>query len=586
MNSGLIDRVSLRDCLRGTGFSRYFHTIRHLRPRQIASRLFKQFNTRFPRRVILSSIEISPMIGVIAPWIGKRAGHPGEFIFLNLRRKYTNSRSVDWRSSEMPKLWRYNLHYFDFLQDEGRSLEDRGGLIEDWIVHNPAGTMDAWEPFPVSLRVVNWIKFFLHPHNRGQLPANWLESLYRQTLWLEKNKEYHLLGNHLFKNTKALLFAGLFFQGKDALRWRHQALKLLKWQIAEQILADGGHFERSPMYHAMILEDCLDLLNIGGRKEDKASKTIWAVLLPVVQRMAAFLKGMTLPDGEIALFNDAAFGIEPPPKELFTYCERLTSKPIGDPDGAVWAFPETGYYVMAPRPGDRLIIDCGPVGPDYQPGHAHCDTLSFELTLGGRRVIVDSGCFQYEDGPIRRYNRGNAGHNTVTIDGANQSEVWGAHRCARRAKPRHAAIAAQTDGAIYFQGAHDGYKRLKGAPIHHRYVSWAGDRLLIADRIAGTGTHDLESRLHIHPDLKIEHTEHTLRIVDGHQPIMLVWTDGPGQVTVEKGWYCPQFNVKHPCSVLRLKLSGVPLPVCIGWVMHMASSGHRSRSPMAAIQEL
>ena len=220
------------------------------------------------------------------------------------------------------------------------------------------------------------------------------------------------------------------------MRWLKKGTEILTAELREQILPDGGHFERSPMYHAMILEDCLDLLNICRGCRLKAAQILSERLPDVCRRMMMFLHGMRHPDGQIALFNDAAFAIEASPGELAAYYERVTSEDSPAPAGRSWKFPDTGYYVMAPRTGDRLIVDCGAVGPDYQPGHAHCDTLSFELSLKGRRVIVDSGCCQYEDGDIRQYNRGNLGHNLLTIDGQNQSEVWGAHRCARRASAK------------------------------------------------------------------------------------------------------------------------------------------------------
>jgi uncharacterized heparinase superfamily protein len=468
----------------------------------------------------------------------------------------------------MPKLWRYNLHYFDYLLAPGRPLEDRCRLVDDWVANNPEGAPDAWEPFPVSLRIVNWIKFFLG-EGRGQAEAERLKSLYRQARWLERNIEYHLLANHLFKNAKALFFAGLFFAGPDADRWRSKGLELLKREIGEQILRDGGHFERSPMYHSMILEDCLDLLNICSGQKDKELKAFSAELLPVVTRMAGFLKGMTHSDGRIALFNDAAFGIEAGSGDLAGYCERLLGETPAAPAGKSWAFPDTGYFVMAPRPDDRLIIDCGAVGPDYQPGHSHCDALSFELSLKGRRVIVDSGCCQYEDGDIRKYNRGNEGHNTVTVDGANQSEVWGAHRCARRAYPRYAKLNEREDGSIHFEGAHDGYKRLQGKPIHHRRITWARDAITIEDRIEGQGAHDIESRLHIHPDLEVEATESGVRVTDNGQPLMSVSPASQGRVEIESGWYCPEFNMKHNCPLLRLKLNRASLPVRFGWRLRM-----------------
>jgi uncharacterized heparinase superfamily protein len=546
--------------------SLYLQTIRHLRPWQISSRLLRRINGRGGGSSVPASIAFRSL-SAAAPWLNKASLGKGGFTFLNLRKEFP-SGSIDWRSPEMPKLWRYNLHYFDYLNDPGRPLEERCRLIDDWIADNPVGAEDAWEPFPVSLRIVNWIKFFLG-EGRGQATPARLKSLYQQSLWLERNIEHHLLANHLFKNAKALVFAGLFFEGSDAGRWRDTGLALLRREISEQVLPDGGHFERSPMYHSMILEDCLDLVNLcRGRKEPVA----WALaeqVEPVCRRMVRFLNGATHPDGEIALFNDAAFGIEPEPAELAGYCGRLLGELPKTPAGRSWAFPDTGYFVMAPRAGDRLIVDCGPIGPDYQPGHSHCDTLSFELSLGGRRVVVDSGCCQYEANEIRKYNRGNAGHNTVTIDGENQSEVWGAHRCARRAYPLYARLNEPNDGALYFEGAHDGYKRLKGKPVHHRSIAWAGDTIDIGDRIEGQGTHNIESRLHIHPYLKVEAVDGGVRVSAHSQPLMTVSPAGQGRVEIESGWYCPEFNKKISCPVLTIKLDRASLPVRLSWVLRV-----------------
>jgi hypothetical protein len=274
--------------------------------------LLRRINGRTHGLKVRAPLSLRPF-SFPAQWLGKSSQTKGGFTFLKLERDFP-AGSIDWRSPEMPRLWRYNLHYFDYLLGGGRSIEDRCRLIDDWIANNSVGAEDAWEPFPVSLRIVNWIKFFLG-EGRAHAKAEGLKSLYRQALWLERNIEHHLLANHLFKNAKALLFAGLFFKGQDSDRWRSKGLELLKREIGEQVLRDGGHFERSPMYHSMILEDCLDLLN------------------------------------------------------------------------------------------------------------------------------------------------------------------------------------------IHFEGAHDGCKRLKGKPIHHRSITWARGLITIEDRIEGQGTHDIEFRLHLHPDL-------------------------------------------------------------------------------------
>lgn len=135
---------------------------------------------------------------------------------------------------------------------------------------------------------------------------------------MSRRLEYHLLGNHLLANAKALVFAGLFFSGGQADSWLRKGLKLLRAQLPEQILADGGHFERSPMYHAIILEDLLDLVNLAETYGHGAAD--WRT---VVQRMLRWLNAMSHPDGGIAFFNDAAFGIAPTLAELADYARRL-----------------------------------------------------------------------------------------------------------------------------------------------------------------------------------------------------------------------------------------------------------------------
>ncbi|NJL17915.1 MAG: hypothetical protein HC938_12695 [Nitrospira sp.] len=174
----------------------------------------------------------------------------------------------------MPKLWRYNLHYFDYLHDPARSPENKGLLITDWIQHNPPDTEDAWEPYTVSLRIVNWIKFFLlqsaaNPEegNKSFPRQQWVENLYLQAVWLEQNIEYHILANHYLKNGIALFFAGAYFQGMDADRWLKKGVQILRKELDEQFLDDGGHYERSPMYHSICVTDYLDVLNLARHSQ-------------------------------------------------------------------------------------------------------------------------------------------------------------------------------------------------------------------------------------------------------------------------------------------------------------------------------
>jgi uncharacterized heparinase superfamily protein len=315
----------------------------------------------------------------------------------------------------------------------------------------------------------------------------------------------------------------------------------------------------------MIFEDMLDLLNILPK--EASWFRLRQRLGKAADRMAAFLDAMTHPDGQIALFNDAAFDIEASPRQLIDYYQQVTGTVFKSQRACLAAFTDSGYFILAPTADDRLIIDCGAVGPDYQPGHSHCDTLSFELSLSGRRVIVDSGCHQYEDAVIRKYNRGNRGHNALTIDGHNQSEVWAAHRCARRALPIDPKLARGANGSLSFEGAHDGYRRLRGQPIHHRRVQWRGPRIVIRDAVTGGGRHDVESRLHLHPDLTPLWKDGRVLVYGGEQLITSISADDAAPILIEKGWYCPEFGLQFECSVLLQRYADRDLPFNAGWII-------------------
>jgi uncharacterized heparinase superfamily protein len=441
--------------------------------------------------------------------------------------------------------------------------------MTNWIDENPPGTENSWDPFPISLRLVNWIKYFYSADVSDKGCARILLSAYTQARWLESSIEYHLLANHFFKNAKALIFAGLFFRGDEPDKWLKKGVRILKQEIKEQILSDGGHFERSPMYHSMILEDVLDLINLCQQNASPILAELGEELIPVSGRMIRFLANMTHPDGQIALFNDAAFNIELPPVSLFEYYSAVTGSEVTVKNDQIIGFPATGYFILAPGSYNRMLIDCGVVGPDYQPGHSHCDMLSFELTLRGQRIIVDSGCFQYQDGEIRQYNRGNAGHNSLTVDSANQSEVWSAHRCAKRARPIYARARRRPSGDLLFEGAHDGYKRLNGNPIHHRRIQWLNKEIWIEDQVNGQGRHGIELRLHVHPDLTASFDLPVVEIRHQDKMVMTVSTIGPGPINIENGWYCPEFGIKYACPVLVVKFDRVKLPFTSGWIFKL-----------------
>jgi len=222
-----------------------------------------------------------------------------EFFFLNQAGSLLDlGWDSDSSSDSVSKLWRYNQHYFDDLNAMGavERSDWHQDLLLRWVAENSPGMGVGWEPYPISLRIVNWVKWQC---SGNALPEACLQSLAVQARWLTQRIEWHILGNHLFANAKALAFAGVFFSGDEADRWLRQGLKIIADELPEQVLFDGGNFERSPMYHAIFLEDLLDLLNLAGAFPSVIPEEHAARWLESAQRMLRWLDRTIHPEGEI-----------------------------------------------------------------------------------------------------------------------------------------------------------------------------------------------------------------------------------------------------------------------------------------------
>ncbi len=385
--------------------------------------------------------------------------------------------AADWHPADASKLWIYNLHYFEDLNasEAAARANWHRSLLERWVTENPPGSAEAWEPYPVSRRIVSWVKWAARSN---PLPPACHTSLAVQARWLASRLEYRLLGNHLFANAKALLHAGLYFEGGEAECWLTRGLELLERQLRVQVLADGGHFELSTMYHAAALEDLLDLVNLL-RAYGRTVPAGWPASVAAMQR---WLRIMCHPDGEISFFNDAAFDVAPRPAELAAYAARLGLSPAPLRDAPVEVLESSGYARLAAGPA-LLLCDCAAVGPDYLPAHGHADTLSFELSLSGRRVLVNSGTSLYGIGGKRNRQRSTAAHNTLVVAGRDSSEVWGGFRVARRARAQ--LERGSTGVPAFVEASHNSYRHLPGRNTHTRRWSLDVRTLEIRDHVSG-----------------------------------------------------------------------------------------------------
>src|SRR5262249_14554564 len=186
---------------------------------------------------------------------------------------------------------------------ERKAWRSAQSLIESWIEQARVRRSDGWDAYPLSLRVVNWIYAYAlvaGDCDDRRFLDRWSASIYRQLDFLNRHLEFHLLANHLLKKFKALTLGGPFFNRRRLLR---RGVRLLWREFEEQFLPDGGHYERSPMYHAQASADlleCYAMLRAFGRvarKEEVESR---------LRSMARFMGAMTCADGTVALFNDSA----------------------------------------------------------------------------------------------------------------------------------------------------------------------------------------------------------------------------------------------------------------------------------------
>ncbi len=469
-------------------FLRLYHTVKYLKIQQIFWRFFNLFprytlNEKIcPEKNIITFLEI-PQNGITYDY--------DSFKFLGEEHKISK---VGWDYSLLSKLWRYNLHYFDFLRQEvnsKESIELQKNIISKWVIDNPVGKGTGWEPYPTSLRIVNWIKW---DFKTSALNEESKLSLWKQILWLADRLEYHILGNHLFVNSKALLFASYYF-GLDEFSSIHRvALKILNKELKEQFLRDGAHFELSPMYHALAMEDLLDLYQLKSPKLNEEIKVKF-------NNGMNWLSLMKYENDELSHFNDCANGIAPRFKELEELGIRLGLKSRLTCQKIFTHLMESGFVVFKDRI-IHLIADLGQIGPDYIPAHAHADTLSFELAINGVRLIVNSGTSSYELSDERLRQRSTSAHSTIEVDGQSSSEVWSSFRVARRALVSSIEKINNKE-SVQFSAIHDGYTRLVSRPKHKRMWKIYDKYIEIFDELSGVDN-KVQLRFYLHPDIIIE----------------------------------------------------------------------------------
>lgn len=414
-----------------------------------------------------------------------------------------------WQVENATPLWNYNLHYLEFLiplavkycetQDESYYLKWKE-IITSWI--NNCNRY-SFEPYTISLRIVNILICLdlLKERIKEEKQLQFLieESLYKQYRYLEKHQERHLLANHYFENIKALVIGSVYFQDEKRLEKYFQ--KLVE-QLNEQILEDGIHYERSLMYHKIILEDILRIYQAFCTTErQEYAKHIE----PYIRKMFLAMKTLEAGFPRTPLFNDAGDNVAKSKKMIELACEEVVGKKIERLKQE--DFGAAGYFRFDSKL-INLIFDCGAPGPKYMSGHAHNDALSVEIASGDRMIFVNSGTGLYQ-GNQRQFFRSTKAHNTFAIDDGEQSELWGEHRAARKLK--HLQVIKE-NGILC--GSFTAYS----GDSYQRELRWDKDnKLVIVDqaKVKDKQNHIYRAYWHLVPNLVYIQHESIIEVREG-----------------------------------------------------------------------
>lgn len=395
----------------------------------------------------------------------EKDGIIGKFTFVG------KSKSIDSWYPEEELLWLFNLHYFEYLNQPDMTYSRGINLIYNWKKNCEKSGVSkniSHHPYVASLRLMNWLKFM---QRFDEYEKDIMQIIYAHIVMVKDNLEYDIDGNHLLTNLCAIRFGLQFFTGYHPDLLKKKIHKKLSSALKEQIKNDGGHCERSFMYHSLILEMLIDIENAGCKEYDS-----------YIVKMSEYLRSFTYNTGEIPLFNDAACGVSRKPDDLICYAEKCSAFKKQLPGNKKGAEIFTGTNFAVLKKENWLIHFDGGGAFSRQPGHAHSSALSFELYRKGKKVITDPGCFTYREGNMRRYLRSTSSHNALAVDGKNQDEIWGAFRMGGRAEHFPLEISEKTvTGRL---------KTCYGA-IQKRSISVSGDHMVkIHDIVEFPGNHE------------------------------------------------------------------------------------------------
>ena len=529
----------------------YYETIKFLKSKQIFFRIYFKLKKKKLKNEQNLQRTFTPLI--IKPLKKKSLNFKNNksyFLFLNRKILVKNFRLNE---NNFPKLLIYNLHYFDYLNDHKNKNFyniNKLQLIYEWIEFIKLKPISfGLDAYPTSLRISNWIKWIIE----NKIDDNVINtSLYSQLCYLEGFIEYNILANHLIANAKALIFGGLFFSGSSSKLIYKKGIKLLMQEIDNQILDDGGHFEQSPMYHNIILEDFLDIYNVL-----KSYKKFYEIkklkLENIIRKMLKFSYFTSHPDNDVSFFNDSCFEISSNFPDLLKYATKLNIlKKNNFKKSTFEDFPFSGYSIFKNKTF-YLIYDRADIKSDYQAGHSHADILSFELSYLNNRFLVNSGINTYENNKLRHKQRGSKTHNTLVVNDTNSTNVWHSFRTGNRAKILNKRNIINKN-FINLEGSHDGYIK-KFNTNHTRSLTIKNTTFIVKDYVSSSKKVDILIHFYFYEGLEFKEISNNNYLLKRKNFQVNIMIEGECSSKISDTLFFPTFGVSKTNKCLKIKSS-------------------------------
>jgi uncharacterized heparinase superfamily protein len=469
-----------------------------------------------------------------------------------------------WFPAGVGPEWLAAWHGFGWLADligvGGAARDPARALVHSWLTESSAWHPIAWRSDVAATRIFAWIVHFEEIAGREAdrpLRRAMLASIARQVRHLSRTAAWELAGAPRLRALKGLI-GGLAALGGSEKRMA-RVLRILERELQAQILPDGGHRTRSPSVQLAVLRDLIDI-----RAALRAARVaIPGPLQQAIERMAPMLRFFRHGDRRLALFNGSV------EEDGVVVDLALTrSETRGHP--AMQA-PHSGFQRL--QAGQSLVlVDTGKPPPRGFDGAAHAGTLSFELSQGRDRIIVNCGGYRGARPAWRRVARSSAAHSVLVVGDTNAVEI-SAGGSLGRGPSSVRSERAEDGGHQWIAASHDGYRPRFGVTYSRElYLAADGDDLRGEDKLTGRAGAPFALRFHLHPAVEaslIEGGGARLRLPSG-----AVWRlrASGAQMTLAESIYLGTGELRKTQQIVLSGTTG-PSGAAVRWAIRRESTG-------------